>query len=107
MNFKIFLVSKIDKIKNIQVEQGEFCSIDINLWFKSNNLTPTLMNEVRQYIFEEWLNKKINSYKNRIILGQPLFIAYENITPLFIDFLKEKISNIFPEHFYDIILSDE
>jgi len=104
VDFKVFLIPKIDKIKNVQVKQGEFCIIDINLWFKTNNLTPASMNDIRQYIFEEWLNKKINNYKNKIILGQSLFIVYENPTQLFIDLLKEKISNIFPDQFYDIIL---
>jgi len=103
---KIFLVSKINKIKNLKLKQYNLCFIDINLWFKTNNLNFSLMNEVREYIFEEWFTKKIIESKNKIITKESLYIIYENPTPLFIEFLKEKISSIFPDCFYEIVFYD-
>lgn len=94
MGLKIFLVNKSDKIRNIKLERCEICSIDINSWFKNNNLTASNMNEVRQYIFEEWLHKKIAGSKTKILLGTPLVIIYDNPTVSFIDLIEEKILDV-------------
>jgi len=104
--FQSFIVSKVDKIKNISLEQYDFCHIDVNSWFKSNNLTPDSMNEIRQYIFEEWLHKKMTSSKNKISTGCKLVIVYDSPTEPFIDLLKLKISEIFEHEFCDIVLAD-
>lgn len=106
MHVRSFITSKIDKIKNVQLEQCDVCLIDINLWFKSNELTPSMMNEVRQYIFEEWFNKKIGTLKNKILLGYPLVIVYDSPTSAFLDILKEKIEEDFTPEICDIILVD-
>jgi hypothetical protein len=104
--FQSFIVSKVDKIKNINLEQYDVCHIDVNSWFKSNSLTPDSMNEVRQYIFEEWLHKKMTSSKNKISTGCKLVIIYDSPTDPFIDLLKLKISEIFEHEFCDIVLAD-
>lgn len=106
MYFQSFIVSKVDKIKNINLEQYDVCHIDVNSWFKSNSLTPDSMNEVRQYIFEEWLHKKMTSSKNKISTGCKLVIIYDSPTDPFIDLLKLKISEIFEHEFCDIVLAD-
>lgn len=106
MYFQSFIVSKVDKIKSINLEQYDLCHIDVNSWFKSNNLTPDSMNEVRQYIFEEWLHKKMTSSKNKISTGCKLVIIYDSPTDPFIDLLKLKISEIFEHEFCDIVLAD-
>lgn len=106
MYFQSFIVSKVDKIKNINLEQYDLCHIDVNSWFKSNSLTPDSMNEVRQYIFEEWLHKKMTSSKNKISTGCKLVIIYDSPTDPFIDLLKLKISEIFEHEFCDIVLAD-
>lgn len=106
MYFQSFIVSKVDKIKNINLEQYDVCHIDVNSWFKNNNLTPDNMNEIRQYIFEEWLHKKMTSSKNKISTGCKLVIVYDSPTEPFIDLLKLKISEIFEHEFCDIVLAD-
>jgi len=105
VQFKSFIVSKIDKVKNTDIfEKNDFCSIDVNSWFKSNNLSPSCMNEIRQYIFEEWLSKKIEGSKNKVITGYNLVVVYEHPTSPFIDLLKEKINNIFECEFCEVVL---
>jgi hypothetical protein len=105
--FQSFIVSKVDKIKNINLGQFDTCQIDVNSWFKINNLTPDNMNEIRQYIFEEWLHKKMLSSKNKISTGCKLVIVYDNPTQPFIDLLKSKMSEIYEHEFCDIVLADE
>lgn len=107
MSVKSFIVPKIEKGKNLNQEIcGGFHIIDVNLWFKSNNLTPSCMNEIRQYIFEEWLHKKITGSKSKISLGCNLVIVYENPTDSFIDLLSQKISEALEYEICDIVLLD-
>ena len=105
--FKSFIVNKIDKIKNVQTMYSDSCHIDINSWFRSNSLNPSNMNEVRQFIFEEWLHKKIAGTKNKISSGSALIIVYDSPTDLFIDLLKQKITDVFECEFCEIVLIDE
>lgn len=109
MYLKSFIINKLDKSKNVQIEDrsDEIYVIDINSWFKSNNLTPSNMNEIRQYIFEEWLYKKITGFKNKISQGHRLVIIFDTPTPHFIGLLKEKITEVFELEFCDVILVDE
>lgn len=106
MNFQSFIVSKADRIKNINSEQFIACQIDINSWFKNNNLTPDNMNEIRQFIFEEWLHKKMLSSKNKITTGCKLVIVYDTPSEHFINLLKSKIHEIYEHEFCDIVLAD-
>ena len=107
MSVKSFIISKADKVKNF--DYGD-CSglhiIDVNMWFKSNSLTPTSMNEIRQYIFEEWLHKKLCSSKSKLTSGFNLVVVYDNPTDPFIDLLKGKILEILEYEFCDVILVD-
>lgn len=107
MSFKSFIVEKTEKVKTL--DPGD-CSglhiIDVNLWFKSNNLTPSSMNDIRQYIFEEWLHKKIYSSKTKITSGFNLVIVYDNPTDLFINLLKQKIHEVLECDFCDIVLME-
>ncbi len=107
MYFKSFVISKIDKIRNVELENYDPCYIDVNSWFKSNCLTPSNMNEIRQYIFEEWLHKKILSSKNKINSGSNLVIVYDSPTDPFVSLLKEKISEVFGCEFCDVVLIPE
>lgn len=104
---KSFIIPKAEKLKTFEYSD---CSglhvIDVNMWFKSNSLTPSNMNEIRQYIFEEWLNKKICSSKTKINSGFNLVVIYETPTDLFLNLLKEKIEEILENDFCDIILID-
>jgi hypothetical protein len=65
------------------------------------------MNEIRQYIFEEWLHKKILSSKNKINSGSNLVIVYDSPTDPFVSLLKEKISEVFGCEFCDVVLIPE
>ena len=94
MSFNFFIVEKIDVIKNSETVNGNLCHIDVNSWFKSNGVTPDDMNKIRQYIFEEWLSKKIQSAKSRIDSGYLLAVSYNNPNDEFIDLLENKISDI-------------
>lgn len=107
MFFKSFIVTKIDKIKNVQLAISDVCYIDVNSWFKSNNLTPSNMNSIRQFIFEEWFFKKINNSKNKISSGCYLVIIYDSPTDSFVDLLKEKISEVFEPEICEVILVEE
>ncbi len=107
MNFKSFIIPKVDKDKTINLEKRESFYIDVNSWFKSNSLTPSNMNEVRQYIFEEWLYKKISGSKSKLITGSNLVIIYDSPTDPFISLLKEKISDVFNCDFCEVILITE
>ncbi len=107
MSVKSFIISKADKLKSFEHEGcSGFHVIDVNMWFKSNSLTPSSMNEIRQYIFEEWLHKKICSSKSKITSGLDLVIVYESPTDPFIDLLKVKILEILEYDFCDVILVD-
>ncbi len=88
-------------------EKSEIYVIDVNSWFKTNSLTPSNMNDIRQYIFEEWLSKKIMGFKNKISQGHKLVIIFDTPTPHFVSLLKERISDIFQPEFCEVILVDE
>lgn len=106
--FKSFIVPKSEKVKKIEIDSiGTYHVIDVNLWFKTNSLTPSNMNEIRQYIFEEWLHKKIVSSKTKCVSGSNLVVIYDTPTDLFIDLLKHKITEILEFEFCDIILMNE
>lgn len=106
--FKSFIVPKSDKVKTIDTDSiGPYHVIDVNLWFKTNSLTPSNMNEIRQYIFEEWLHKKIVTSKTKVVSGSNLVVVYDSPTDPFIDLLKNKISEILEFEFCDIILMNE
>jgi len=106
--FKSFILPKSDRLKSFN---QDFCGtshvIDINLWFKNNSLTPSCMNEIRQYIFEEWLHKKITGSKSKVSSGSNLIIVYDSPNDLFIDLLKRKISEILEFDFCDVVLVEE
>lgn len=107
MIIKSFIVPRSEKLKTFSPEDCQGLHIiDINLWFKNNGLDPDSMNEVRQYIFEEWLDKKINSSKSKIQSGFNIVILYESPTAPFISLLKEKIAEIFSCDFCDVVLVD-
>lgn len=101
---KSFIVNKIDKVKNFPSEGHEIYQIDINSWFKSNNLIPQDMNEIRQFIFEEWLSKKIQTSKTKVKSGGHLVIIYDSPTESFISFLNQKILGVFECDSCEIIL---
>lgn len=107
MSVKSFIVQKSERVKTL--DPGD-CSglhvIDVNLWFKNNNLTPSAMNEIRQYIFEEWLHKKICGAKSKISSGFNIVIVYDSPTDPFIDLLKQKMVDILEYDFCDVILID-
>lgn len=103
MELKIFLISDINKIKNVPIKEKKYY-IDINSWFKTNKITPLLINDIQEYIFEIWLRKKIIKYKSKISLTKSLIIIYNKYNPSFINFLKEIISNIFPQYKQEIII---
>lgn len=105
---KSFIVPKADKIKTLNQDSCEnFHVIDVNLWFKNNNLTPSSMNEIRQYIFEEWLHKKITSSRTKISTGYKLAIVYDSPTDNFVNLLRQKIIEILEYDFCDIVLMEE
>lgn len=87
-----FIVERIDIIKNSETVEGNLCHIDVNSWFKANGVSPEDMNKIRQYIFEEWLTKKIQSAKNRIYSGYTLAVSYSSPNDKFIRLLEDKIS---------------
>ena len=108
MSSKSFIISKADKLKTFNRDSCDtFHVIDVNMWFKNNNLTPSSMNEIRQYIFEEWLHKKITSSKSKISSGSKLVIVYDSPTDPFINLLKHKIIEILEYDFCDIVLTEE
>ena len=103
MDFKCLIVNKAEKLKSLDFGATETHQIDINSWFRSNNLNPSDMNEIRQYIFEEWIIKKIQSSKNKMNPGSNIIIIYDNPSDTFISFLKQKISSIFECESCDLI----
>ena len=106
MYLKSFIINKIDKVKGFTTEGHEFYQIDINSWFKSNNLIPGDMNKIRQFIFEEWLCKKIQTSKNKVKSGGHLLIIYDSPTESFVSFLNQKIISVFECDSCEIILSE-
>lgn len=105
VSIKSFIVPKSDKIKSFNQDSCEsFHIIDVNMWFKINNLTPSSMNEIRQYIFEDWLHKKITGSKTKVSSGSNLIIVYDSPTDPFIDLLKQKIIEILEYDFCDVVL---
>ena len=107
MDIRSFIIPKADKLKTLNQDScGGFHVIDVNLWFKANNLTPSSMNEIRQYIFEEWLHKKISGSKTKMSNGCSLIIVYDSPTDPFIALLKHKIVEILDYDFCDVVLMD-
>lgn len=105
---KSFIVSKADKVKSFNRGSNDSAYIiDVNLWFKSNSLTPSSMNEIRQYIFEEWLHKKISGSRSKIGSGCNIIVVYDSPTDSFIDLLKQKITEILGYDFCDVVLVEE
>lgn len=101
---RFLLIEKSDRLKLVKEKESEIVPIDVNLWFKSNNLTPECMNEIRQYIFEEWLIKKFQSNKNKIESGSIPVIVYNNINEGFISLLEEKIKESLEVEDFHVIL---
>jgi hypothetical protein len=101
---KVFLVEKIERIKEEDLCPKDLINIDVNSWFKTHGLTPGEMNGVRQFIFEEWITKKVSSIKLKEGSETFVVIIYESPNPHFLSFLKEKFSEIFCHDFYDIVL---
>jgi hypothetical protein len=107
VDIRSFIIPKADKLKTLNQDScGGFHVIDVNLWFKANNLTPSSMNEIRQYIFEEWLHKKISGSKTKMSNGCSLIIVYDSPTDPFIALLKQKIVEILDYDFCDVVLMD-
>jgi hypothetical protein len=104
---KVFLVEKIDKLNLCGIPLKDLVNIDVNLWFKSNCLSPENMNEIRQYIFDEWITKKVSSIKPKENSELVVAVIYEKASDKFISFLKEKFLENFEHDFYDIVLVEE
>lgn len=104
MKFTSFLVTKNEHLKNPQLQNCEICCVDINLWFRNNSVSPSSMNEVRQFIFEEWLYRKIYGFKNKINTGCVLVIIFENPNESFISLLNQKISQAFEIEISEVVL---
>lgn len=104
---KVFLVEKIERIKEEDLFPKDLISIDVNSWFKIHGLTPEEMNGVRQFIFEEWITKKVSSIKLKEEKETFVVIIYESPNPHFLSFLKEKFLEFFGHDFYDIVLVDD
>jgi hypothetical protein len=104
---KVFLTDKIDNLNSLGVLPKNLTIIDVNFWFKNNSLSPQDMNEIRQYIFNEWITKKVSSIKIKEDTDLIVAVIYEKPSDEFIFFLKEKFLNNFGNHFYDIVLVEE
>jgi hypothetical protein len=104
VNLKYFIVNKIERIKSPDFEGTNVNYIDVNNWFKINGLNPSNMNEIRQFIFDEWIAKKLKSLKNKITEGSCIIIVYEDPTESFIKFLEQKIEEIFSCESCELIL---
>lgn len=104
---KVFLVEKIDKLDLCEAPVKEIVSIDVNSWFKNNELNPDNMNDVRQYIFNEWVTKKISSIKVKENSELYVAIICEFSNKKFINFLSKKFLEFFNDKFCSIILVKE
>ena len=108
MYLKSFIINKLDRSKNIKLEDcTNFYLIDVNSWFKTNGLKSCDMNDIRQYIFEEWLHKKIVGYKNKLEQGYKLVIIYDSPNAAFLELIKKKIIEIYDPEFCEAILVGE
>lgn len=101
---KVFLVEKIERIKEEDLCPKDPINIDVNSWFKTHGLTPGEMNGVRQFIFEDWITKKVSSIKLKEGNETFVVIVYESPSPHFLSFIKEKFLEVFGHDFYDIVL---
>lgn len=104
---KVFLVERIDKLNLCQLPTKELVNIDVNFWFKANGLTPEDMNGVRQFIFDEWITKKVSSIKPKENTELSVVVIYEKPSEKFLSFLKEKFLENFGQNFYDIVLVED
>lgn len=101
---KVFLAEKIETIKEVDLCPKDLINIDVNSWFKANGLTPDEMNGIRQFIFEEWITKKVSSIKLKEESETFVAVVYESPSPHFLSFLEGKFTEIFGHDFYDIVL---
>jgi hypothetical protein len=91
MNF--YVTKKITDFKTSPYnDKLPFLIVNINHWFKKNNLTPKKMNNVRHYIFEEWIEIKLREYKiMRYGPKQNIVFVYKSFSDTLVNFLKEKL----------------
>lgn len=104
---KVFLVEKIEKLNLCELPIKELTTIDVNSWFKTNGLSPEDMNGVRQFIFDEWITKKVSSIKPKENIELTIVVIYETPSDKFLSFLKEKFLENFGQNFCDIVLVEE
>lgn len=87
---EFFITTKLVDYKRFTNNPRSTFNVNITHWFKSNGLTLAKMNKVRLYLFEEWIETKIQDYKERHLDDNLVFI-YNKTTDNLIEFLKEKI----------------
>jgi hypothetical protein len=104
---KVFLIEKIDKLNLCELPIKELTIIDVNSWFKTNGLSPEDMNGVRQFIFDEWITKKVSSIKPKENTELSIVVIYETPSDKFLSFLKRKLLENFGHSFYDIVLVED
>jgi len=61
----VYVVKSIESMKSLNPNSGPTYLIDVNSWFEANGFTHKEMNPVREWIFVEWVNKKIASYTSK------------------------------------------
>lgn len=104
---KVFLIEKIDKLNLCEIPPKNLVNIDVNSWFRINGLTPEDMNDIRQYIFDEWITKKVSSIKPKENTELSVAVIYESPNEKFLSFLRKKFTENFGINFYDIVLVEE
>lgn len=81
----LYFLNSIEPIKE-KIEKTESpLFIDVDSWLYSNGIIYEDMNSVREYIFIEWVHKKINAHTLKKSSDSPIYIIFSRTDLKFID----------------------
>jgi len=91
----LYVVKSLDSVKNLNENSDSFYVINIDEWFESHGFTHKEMNPVREWIFVEWMNKKISSYSSKKSKEDHICVLFSEATNTFIKNLGKNLTSHF------------
>lgn len=88
----LYVVKSLDSLKSLNEGSESFYVINVNGWFESHGFSHKDMNPVREWIFVEWMNKKISSYSSKKTREEYICILFSETTNTFIKNLSKNLS---------------
>lgn len=99
----IYAVRSINSLKDIEESKNSFYMIDVNSWLEDNGFTHSEMNSVREWIFVEWVNKKLSSYYSKKTKETHICLLFSESSEFFIKNLGNNLKDHFNRENLDLI----